>query len=61
MSTENAVQIVEQAVALSSQEAEVLRAIRSISFGTVEVVIHDDRITEIRQTRRTRLHTPTRS
>jgi hypothetical protein len=36
-------------------EQEILQAIRGIRFGVVEVVVHDSRVTEIRQTRRVRL------
>ena len=34
---------------------EILQAIRGIRFGVVEVVVHESRVTEIRQTRRVRL------
>jgi hypothetical protein len=33
---------------------EILKAIRDLKFGVVEVVVHDSRVTEIRQTRRQR-------
>jgi hypothetical protein len=36
-------------------EREILQAIRGIRFGVVEVVVHESRVTEIRQTRRVRL------
>jgi hypothetical protein len=36
-------------------EQEILQAIRGIRFGVVEVVVHNSRVTEIRQTRRVRL------
>jgi hypothetical protein len=36
-------------------EQEILQAIRGIRFGVVEIVVHDSRVTEIRQTRRVRL------
>lgn len=38
----------------SSEEEEILRAVRGLDFGVVEVVVHERRITEIRETRRTR-------
>ena len=41
--------------ALVLPEQEILQAIRGIRFGVVEVVVHDLRVTEIRQTRRVRL------
>lgn len=34
---------------------EILKAIRDIRFGSVEVIVHDGRVTEIRQTRRRRV------
>jgi len=36
-------------------EQKILTAVREISFGVVEVVVHDRQVTEIRQTRRTRV------
>jgi hypothetical protein len=36
-------------------EREILQAIRGIRFGVVEIVVHESRVTEIRQTRRVRL------
>jgi len=36
-------------------EREILQAIRGIRFGVVEVVVHESRVTEIRQTRRVRM------
>ena len=36
-------------------EQEILQAIRGIRFGLVEIVVHESRVTEIRQTRRVRL------
>jgi len=44
--------------ALVLPEQEILQAIRGIRFGVVEVVVHDSRVTEIRQTRRVRLASP---
>ena len=35
-------------------ESEILAAIRGIRFGIVEIVVHDSRVTEIRQTKRVR-------
>ncbi len=40
---------------LPAIEEEVLQAIRELKFGAVEVVVHQGRVTEIRQTRRRRL------
>ncbi len=37
-----------------SPEDAVLRAIRELKYGTVEVVVHQGEIQEIRQTRRVR-------
>ncbi len=42
---------------LPAEEQEVLKALRDLQFGVVEVVVHERRITEIRQTRKTRLTT----
>ena len=39
---------------LNGAERRVLQAIRDVSFGSVEVVIHERRIAEIRQTSRIR-------
>lgn len=39
----------------SEVERQILAAVKELSFGVVEIVIHDQRVTEIRQTRRTRL------
>lgn len=39
---------------LNQFEERVLRAIRELSYGVVEVVVHERKITEIRQTRRIR-------
>jgi hypothetical protein len=39
---------------LSPLERRILRAVREISYGTVEVIIHERKVTEIRQTRRIR-------
>jgi hypothetical protein len=36
-------------------EQEILQAIRGIRFGLVEIVVHESRVTEIRQTRRVKL------
>ena len=36
-------------------EEEILQAIRGVRFGVVEIVVHNSRVTEIRQTRRLRL------
>lgn len=55
MTTEHAPAAGSPTFRLSPQDTEVLRAIHAIAFGTVEIIIHDSRITEIRQTRRTRL------
>lgn len=34
---------------------EILQAVQGIRFGLVEVVVHDSRVTEIRQMRRIRI------
>ncbi len=39
-------------------EAEVLRSIRELKFGAVEVVVHQGRVAEIRQTLRRRFVEP---
>lgn len=39
---------------LSAVERRVLQAIHEISYGVVEVVIHERKVAEIRQTRRIR-------
>lgn len=39
---------------LEAEEA-VIKAVREIAYGMVEVVVHDHRITEIRQIRRMRI------
>ncbi|PTX96287.1 DUF2292 domain-containing protein [Spartobacteria bacterium LR76] len=41
--------------AQSEIEKQILAAVREVKFGVVEIVVHDRRVTEIRQTRRTRL------
>ena len=40
---------------LNPIEEQILAAVRDLTFGVVEIVVHDRRVTEIRQTRRTRL------
>ena len=44
-----------KSIAAALPEHEILQAIRGIRFGVVEIVVHDSRVTEIRQTRRVRL------
>ena len=44
-----------KSIAPALPEQEILQAIRGIRFGVVEVVVHESRVTEIRQTRRVRL------
>ena len=44
-----------KSIAPALPEVEILQAIRGIRFGVVEIVVHDSRVTEIRQTRRVRL------
>ena len=39
-------------------EREILEAIRGILFGFVEIIVHDSRVTEIRQTHRMRMTEP---
>jgi hypothetical protein len=36
-------------------EREILQAVREVRFGTVEIVVHDGRVMEIRQTKKVRL------
>jgi hypothetical protein len=40
---------------LPPEELQVLKAVREVQFGVIEVVVHERRITEIRQTRKTRI------
>jgi hypothetical protein len=40
-------------------ESEILAAIRGIRFGIVEIVVHDSRVMEIRQTKRVRFEANT--
>jgi len=35
-------------------EGRILKAIRELRFGNVEIIVHESRVTEIRQTRRIR-------
>ncbi|MFM8984048.1 MAG: YezD family protein [Spartobacteria bacterium] len=36
-------------------EQEILQAVREVRFGTVEIVVHDRRVMEIRQTKKVRI------
>lgn len=36
-------------------EREILQAIREVRFGTVEIVVHEGRVMEIRQTKKVRI------
>ncbi|MFM8984047.1 MAG: DUF2292 domain-containing protein [Spartobacteria bacterium] len=36
-------------------EREILQAVREVRFGTVEIVVHDRRVMEIRQTKKVRI------
>lgn len=36
-------------------EREILQAIREVRFGMVEIVVHDGRVMEIRQTKKVRI------
>ena len=36
-------------------EREILQAVREVRFGTVEIVVHNGRVMEIRQTKKVRL------
>ena len=36
-------------------EWEILQAVREVRFGTVEIVVHNGRVMEIRQTKKVRL------
>ncbi len=42
-------------------EQDILDAVRELRFGVVEVHVHESRVTEIRQIRRTRFQSKTRS
>jgi hypothetical protein len=39
---------------LSPQEEALLKAVRSLDFGSVEVIVHDKRIVEVQQKRKVR-------
>ena len=39
-------------------EREILQAVKELRFGVVEVVVHEARVTEIRQTKRLRISSP---
>lgn len=41
-------------------EQDILDAVRELNFGVVEIHVHESRVTEIRQIRRTRFQTKTR-
>jgi hypothetical protein len=43
---------------LSAQEQAVLKAVRGLEFGSVEVVVHDGRIVEVNQKRKVRFQDP---
>ncbi len=47
----------------SGPEREILQAVREVRFGTIEVVVHEGRVMEIRQTKKVRLpsESPARS
>lgn len=36
-------------------EREILQAVREVRFGAVEIVVHDGRVMEIRQTKKVRI------
>ena len=36
-------------------EREILQAVREVRFGTVEIVVHEGRVMEIRQTKKVRI------
>ena len=36
-------------------EREILQAVREVRFGAVEIVVHDGRVIEIRQTKKVRI------
>ncbi len=38
----------------NSQDQEILKAIRNIKFGSVEVVIHDSKVVQIEKTEKIR-------
>lgn len=39
---------------LTEQEAAVVKAVRGLQFGSVEVVVHDGRIVEVQQKKKVR-------
>lgn len=43
---------------LSAQEEAVLKAVCSLDFGSVEVIVHDRRIVEVQQKRKVRFAAP---
>lgn len=40
---------------LSPLERKILTAVGELAYGAVEIIVHNHRVTEIRQTRRTRV------
>jgi hypothetical protein len=42
-------------------EREILDAVRSVRYGSVEVVIHDSRVVQVTRTEKIRLETNSRS
>ena len=40
---------------IAPYEWQILKAVRELQFGVVEIVVHDRKVTEVRQTRRTRV------
>ena len=40
------------------QDQEILKAIRNIKFGSVEIVIHDSKIVQIEKTEKIRFQNP---
>jgi len=41
-----------------SPEREILDAVRSVRYGSVEVVIHDSRVVQVTRTEKVRLESP---
>jgi hypothetical protein len=46
---------------IAMPEREILDAVRSIKYGSVEIVIHDSRVVQVTRTEKIRLEPNTRS
>ena len=55
--TENNITSPREPESIRNVDQEILRAVHDLAFGSVEVVIHENRVTEIKQLRRTRFET----